>query len=68
MQNSFDPREVETWMRLVDKACAELGGCDDATRNLIAARVISCASRGQSDPTIVLSFALNGLRNENHAM
>jgi hypothetical protein len=60
MQNSFDPTEINLLAKVVECACAQLGGCDDTTKEWIAARILSRVSDGERNFDALLSLALNG--------
>ena len=60
MQNSFDPIEIDLLVNVVERACAQLGGCDDTTKEWIAARILSRVSDGERNFDALLSLALNG--------
>lgn len=60
MQNSFKPAEINLLTRVIEQACAKLGGCDDSTKEWIAARVLARASEGEWTFDALLSVALYG--------
>jgi hypothetical protein len=60
MLNSFDPNDMALLMEVVDQACVKIGGCDEATKAVIAARVLKSAGRGGRDFDTLLSIALYG--------
>jgi hypothetical protein len=64
MKNSFDPNEIATLTHVVDQACARLGGCDEITRETIAARVLARAAKGECDPDLLLFVAISSVRKE----
>ena len=57
MVNSFEPREIELFAKVVDEACSKLG-CDDAQRATVAARVLSFAGKGTRDYDTLLALAV----------
>jgi hypothetical protein len=59
MQNSFDPTEINLLANVVERACAQLGGCDDITREWIAARILARVSDGERNFEALLSLALS---------
>jgi len=69
MRNSFDPQEMALLIEVVDQACLRLGGSDDSTRAVIAARILGHAGEGKRDFATLLSLALYGAprRTEPHA-
>jgi hypothetical protein len=58
LKNSFKPREVALLADVVDRACAEIGGCDEDTKSLIAMRVLALAERGERDFDVLLSSVI----------
>jgi hypothetical protein len=69
MKDSFDSEELILLTRVIDKACLELGGCDEATHADIASRVMAYYSdHGELDFNALLSIATGGrLRETSHA-
>jgi hypothetical protein len=57
MQHAYKPREVIMLAQVVDQACADLGCCDEVTREIIAVRVIAYADRGERDFEKLLAHA-----------
>lgn len=60
MDNSFNPKEMDVLVKVVDEACQKLGGVDEATRQMVATRVLNYAAQGKRDFETLLSVALNG--------
>ena len=58
MQNSFDPAEINLLANVVERACAQLGGCDDTTKEWIAARILARVGEGERNFDALLSLAL----------
>jgi hypothetical protein len=69
MKDSFDSEELILLTRVIDKACLELGGCDEATLADIASRVMAYYSdHGELDFNALLSIATGGrMRETSHA-
>lgn len=69
MLNSIDPQDIALLIRVVDRACAQIGSCDEATKAVIAARVLRSAGWGGRDFDTLLSIALYGPpgKAESHA-
>jgi hypothetical protein len=65
--NSFDPQEMALLVKVVDQAFVQICGCDEATKAVIAARVLKAGGRGRRDT--LLSVALYGSPRgtEHHA-
>lgn len=57
MQHAYKPREVTMLAQVVEQACADLGRCDEATRDIVAVRVIAYADRGERDFEKLLAHA-----------
>lgn len=58
-QTSFESGDLKLFDRVIARACAEIGDCDEATKSIIAARVLSHAADGERDFETLLSHALN---------
>lgn len=59
MQNSFEPHEIALFRRVIDVACAEIGGCDQATEIYMAHRIFCRAQSGEWDFVALLYVARN---------
>jgi hypothetical protein len=55
---SFKPREVAFLADVVDKACVEIGACDEDAKSLVAMRVLALAERGERDFEVLLSSVI----------
>ena len=52
----FEPHEMALFTKIIDDACLKLG-CDDAQKEIIAARVMSWASKGSRDYETLFAIA-----------
>lgn len=64
MDHAFNPQEVTMLAQIVDQACTAIGGCDEATRDMFAARIIALAGQGERDFKILLSAITAGPTKE----
>lgn len=60
VRSSFNPDEMDLLAKVIEDACAKLGRVEDREKQLMAARVMSSASGGESAYHALLSVALNG--------
>ena len=64
MQDAFSPQDLNLLTRVVERACSEVGYCDETARATIAARVIYYAGRGERDFDRLLQVARGNYRWE----
>ena len=57
MSASFNSEEVKLFEKILQRACAEMNVQDEATRSLIAMRIMHLAEQGVRDPVLLLSRA-----------
>jgi hypothetical protein len=57
MHNSFEPEEMALFAKVVNDACLKLGS-DDAQREIVAAHVMSWASKGPRDYHTLFAIAV----------
>jgi hypothetical protein len=69
MQSSFNSEELALLTRVVDKACRDIGVCDESIRAAIALKVMAhYADSDQRDFSVLLSIATGGQTTEaSHA-
>jgi hypothetical protein len=57
MSASFNSEELSLFATILDRACAGIQACDQATRELVAVRILHLAQEGERDPERLLEYA-----------